>query len=186
MPIISKFFLPLNRIYFTIIPYSYTMQYMYSCTYDTCIFVERDEMRENWDNACLSWTLKAKAKKTGGTYGKPGAKKEAAKERQKPQASGDQKTIKQLLGELYGDKDFLEKLLSEDSMYSVVHLMLHPFWLVKVMQSCAFLLIFAKDKKIIISFISFLIYCVMNNCSISWKKDWIEKAEDKVIHQHVL
>eukprot|EP00105_Crassostrea_gigas_P014181 XP_011430756.1 PREDICTED: tetratricopeptide repeat protein 25 isoform X8 [Crassostrea gigas] len=61
---------------------------------------------------------KAKAKKTGGTYGKPGAKKEAAKERQKPQASGDQKTIKQLLGELYGDKDFLEKLLSEDSMTS--------------------------------------------------------------------
>eukprot|EP00105_Crassostrea_gigas_P014176 XP_011430751.1 PREDICTED: tetratricopeptide repeat protein 25 isoform X4 [Crassostrea gigas] len=60
----------------------------------------------------------AKAKKTGGTYGKPGAKKEAAKERQKPQASGDQKTIKQLLGELYGDKDFLEKLLSEDSMTS--------------------------------------------------------------------
>lgn len=26
----------------------------------------------------------------------------------------------------------------------------------------------------------------MNNCSISWKKDLIEKAEDKVIHQHVL
>lgn len=123
------------------------MQYMYSCTYDTCIFVEREEMRENRDNACLSWTLKAKAKKTGGTYGKPGAKKEAAKERQKPQASGDQKTIKQLLGELYGDKDFLEKLLSEDSTYSVVHFMLHSFWLVKVMQSCAFLLIFAKDKK---------------------------------------
>lgn len=102
------------------------MQYMYSCTYDTCIFVEREEMRENRDNACLSWTLKAKAKKTGGTYGKPGAKKEAAKERQKPQTSGDQKTIKQLLGELYGDKDFLEKLLSEDSTYSVVHFMLHP------------------------------------------------------------
>ncbi|XP_078323700.1 outer dynein arm-docking complex subunit 4-like isoform X5 [Crassostrea virginica] len=61
---------------------------------------------------------KAKAKKTGGTYGKPGAKKETAKERQKPQASGDQKTIKQLLGELYGDKDFLEKLLSEDSLTS--------------------------------------------------------------------
>lgn len=124
------------------------MQYMYSCTYDTCIFVEREEMRENWDNACLSWTLKAKAKKTGGTYGKPGAKKEAAKERQKPQASGDQKTIKQLLGELYGDKDFLEKLLSEDSTYSVVYFMCHPFWLVKGMQSCAFLyLIFSTDKK---------------------------------------
>lgn len=61
-----------------------------------------------------------------------------------------------------------------------------PFWLVKVMQSCAFLLIFAKDKKKIISFISFLIYCVMNNCSISWKRDLIEKAEDKVIHRHVL
>ncbi|XP_062614020.1 outer dynein arm-docking complex subunit 4-like isoform X6 [Saccostrea cucullata] len=59
---------------------------------------------------------KAKSKKTGGTYGKPGAKKEAAKERQKPQGSGDQKTIKQLLGELYGDKDFLEKLLNEDSL----------------------------------------------------------------------
>ncbi|XP_061189173.1 outer dynein arm-docking complex subunit 4-like isoform X5 [Saccostrea echinata] len=59
---------------------------------------------------------KAKSKKTGGTYGKPGAKKEAAKERQKPQGGGDQKTIKQLLGELYGDKDFLEKLLNEDSL----------------------------------------------------------------------
>lgn len=150
----------------------------------TYIFVEREEMRENRDNACLSWTLKAKAKKTGGTYGKPGAKKEAAKERQKPQASGDQKTIKQLLGELYGDKDFLEKLLSEDSTYSVVHFMLHPFWLVKVMQS--FSTYFCDRQEKIISFISFLIYCVMNNCSISWKKDWIEKAEDKVIHQHVL
>lgn len=156
------------------------MQYMYSCTYDTCIFVEREEMRENRDNACLSWTLKAKAKKTGGTYGKPGAKKEAAKERQKPQASGDQKTIKQLLGELYGDKDFLEKLLSEDSTYSVVYFMLHPFWLVKVMQS--FSTYFCDRQEKIISFISFLIYCVMNNCSIRWKKDLIEKAEDKVIH----
>lgn len=150
----------------------------------TYIFFEREEMRENWDNACLSWTLKAKAKKTGGTYGKPGAKKEAAKERQKPQASGDQKTIKQLLGELYGDKDFLEKLLSEDSTYSVVHFMLHPFWLVKVMQS--FSTYFCDRQEKIISFISFLIYCVMNNCSIRWKKDLIEKAEDKVIHQHVL
>lgn len=137
----------------------------------TYIFVEREEMRENRDNACLSWTLKAKAKKTGGTYGKPGAKKEAAKERQKPQASGDQKTIKQLLGELYGDKDFLEKLLSEDSTYSVVHFMLHPFWLVKVMQS--FSTYFCDRQEKIISFISFLIYCVMNNCSISWKKDLI-------------
>lgn len=84
-------------------------------------------MGESRDKTCLSWTLKAKAKKTGGTYGKPGAKKEAAKERQKPQASGDQKTIKQLLGELYGDKDFLEKLLSEDSTYSRDHFMIYPF-----------------------------------------------------------
>lgn len=45
---------------------------------------------------------------------------------------------------------------------------------------------FCDRQEKIISFISFLIYCVMNNCSISWKKDWIEKAEDKVIHQHVL
>lgn len=162
------------------------MQYMYSCTYDTCIFVEREEMRENRDNACLSWTLKAKAKKTGGTYGKPGAKKEAAKERQKPQASGDQKTIKQLLGELYGDKDFLEKLLSEDSTYSVVHFMLHCFCLIKSHAVMCFSTYFCNRQEKIISFISFLIYCVMNNCSISWKKDLIEKVEDQVIHQHVL
>lgn len=63
-----------------------------------------------------------------------------------------------------------------------------PFGCSKVMQSCAFLLllIFCDRQEKIISFISFLIYCVMNNCSISWKKDLIEKAEDKVIHQHVL
>lgn len=162
------------------------MQYMYSCTYDTCIFVEREEMRENRDNACLSWTLKAKAKKTGGTYGKPGAKKEAAKERQKPQASGDQKTIKQLLGELYGDKDFLEKLLSEDSTYSVVHFMLHPFWLFKSHAVMRFSTYFCNREEIIIWFFFHFLFIVLNNCSVSWKKDLIEKAEDKVIHQHVL
>lgn len=60
-----------------------------------------------------------------------------------------------------------------------------PFGWSKSCSHVLFYLFLRKTKKII-SFISFLIYCVMNNCSISWKKDWIEKAEDKVIHQHVL
>lgn len=54
---------------------------MYFCIYDICIFVEREEMRENWDNVCLFWILKVKVKKIGGIYGKLGVKKEVVKER---------------------------------------------------------------------------------------------------------
>jgi hypothetical protein len=42
-------------------------------------------------------------------------KKEEKKERSKPQDGGSSKTTKQLLGELYQDKAFLEKLY--DSKY---------------------------------------------------------------------
>ncbi|XP_071148645.1 outer dynein arm-docking complex subunit 4-like isoform X11 [Mytilus edulis] len=59
---------------------------------------------------------KSKAKQSKGTYQKPGAKKEAKKERERPKSGGDSKTIKQLLGELYGDKEYLEKLMKDKSL----------------------------------------------------------------------
>ncbi|XP_071148642.1 outer dynein arm-docking complex subunit 4-like isoform X9 [Mytilus edulis] len=58
----------------------------------------------------------SKAKQSKGTYQKPGAKKEAKKERERPKSGGDSKTIKQLLGELYGDKEYLEKLMKDKSL----------------------------------------------------------------------
>lgn len=60
---------------------------------------------------------KAKAKKQQkGSYQKPTAKKEERKDREAPKGSGDAKTVKQLLGELYGDKEYLEKLLKDQSL----------------------------------------------------------------------
>ncbi|VDI22714.1 Hypothetical predicted protein [Mytilus galloprovincialis] len=59
---------------------------------------------------------KSKAKQSKGTYQKPGAKKETKKERERPKSGGDSKTIKQLLGELYGDKEYLEKLMKDKSL----------------------------------------------------------------------
>lgn len=60
---------------------------------------------------------KAKAKKQQKTsYSKPIAKKEERKERDAPKGSADAKTVKQLLGELYGDKEYLEKLLKDQSL----------------------------------------------------------------------
>ncbi|KAL3855274.1 hypothetical protein ACJMK2_014490 [Sinanodonta woodiana] len=58
------------------------------------------------------------AKKQGQKgYQKPGQKKEVKKEREKPgRGAGDSKTIKQLLGELYGDKEYLEKLNKDESL----------------------------------------------------------------------
>lgn len=55
-------------------------------------------------------------KQTKGTYSKPIAKKEEKKEREHPKGPADLKTIKQLLGELYGDKEYLEKLLKDQSL----------------------------------------------------------------------
>lgn len=57
-----------------------------------------------------------KAKQAKGTYQKPGAKKEAKKERERPKSAADKKTIQQLLGELYGDKEYLEKLMKDSSL----------------------------------------------------------------------
>ncbi|XP_052813789.1 outer dynein arm-docking complex subunit 4-like isoform X4 [Mya arenaria] len=60
---------------------------------------------------------KAKAKKQQrGAYQKPTAKKEERKDREAPKGPADTKTIKQLLGELYGDKEYLEKLLKDQSL----------------------------------------------------------------------
>ncbi|XP_060553244.1 outer dynein arm-docking complex subunit 4-like isoform X4 [Ruditapes philippinarum] len=50
------------------------------------------------------------------SYSKPIAKKEERKERDAPKGSADAKTVKQLLGELYGDKEYLEKLLKDQSL----------------------------------------------------------------------
>ena len=60
--------------------------------------------------------LQTKAKQAKGTYQKPGAKKETKKERERPKSAADTKTIKQLLGELYGDKEYLEKLMKDSSL----------------------------------------------------------------------
>ncbi|KAJ8320840.1 hypothetical protein KUTeg_002427 [Tegillarca granosa] len=63
---------------------------------------------------------KAKSKKSQqkGTYSKPGQKKETKKERECPKSTADPKTIKQLLGALYGDKEYLEMLLKDESLTS--------------------------------------------------------------------
>lgn len=58
--------------------------------------------------------FKAKKQQRGG-YQKPTTKKEEKKEREAPKANADAKTVKQLLGELYGDKEYLEKLLKDQS-----------------------------------------------------------------------
>lgn len=56
---------------------------------------------------------KVKPKKYG-TYSKPVAQKE--KQKELPKSAGSEKTVKQLLGELYKDKDYLEKLLKDFDM----------------------------------------------------------------------
>lgn len=45
------------------------------------------------------------------TYGRPGMQTQKKLEVSRP--AGNEKTIKQLLGELYGDRQYLEKLLKE-------------------------------------------------------------------------
>ena len=76
--------------------------------------------------------------KKKGTYSKPGVKKVQAKDRDRPRSSaGDQKTIKQLLGELYGDKEYLEKLMKDPSKHlfqCVVFLMC--IWSAKTLKIC--------------------------------------------------
>lgn len=58
--------------------------------------------------------FQAKKQQRGG-YQKPTTKKEERKEREAPKSPDDAKTVKQLLGELYGDKEYLEKLLKDQS-----------------------------------------------------------------------
>ncbi|XP_053386102.1 outer dynein arm-docking complex subunit 4-like isoform X4 [Mercenaria mercenaria] len=55
-------------------------------------------------------------KQQKGSYQKPTAKKEERKERDAPKGSGDAKTVKQLLGDLFCDKEYLEKLLKDQSL----------------------------------------------------------------------
>ncbi|CAH1788639.1 unnamed protein product [Owenia fusiformis] len=50
----------------------------------------------------------------GYTYKKPGKQDEKKKER--PKRTEDTKTLKQLLGDLYADREYLEKLLNDSSM----------------------------------------------------------------------
>ena len=54
-----------------------------------------------------------------GQYSKPAQiqKREEKKERTKPQDGGSTKTTKQLLGELYNDRAFLEKLYDSKSAF---------------------------------------------------------------------
>lgn len=60
--------------------------------------------------------FKKQKKKITGGYQKPFAQKQPVQQkREKRQTKpGSQKTVKQLLGELYADKVYLEKLLEDD------------------------------------------------------------------------
>ena len=49
-----------------------------------------------------------------GGYQKYGAKNAQPKREKRPVKPSSQKTIKQLLGELYADKVYLEKILNDD------------------------------------------------------------------------
>lgn len=64
-------------------------------------------------------TTKQKPK---GGYSKPGAKKEEEKKVKKQRKKTDPKTAKQLLGELYADREYLENLLEEMGQYEYRHL----------------------------------------------------------------
>ena len=58
---------------------------------------------------------KQKKQRLGG-YQKPMTQKQQQPKREKRvQKTGSQKTVKQLLGELYADKVYLENLLNDDS-----------------------------------------------------------------------
>ena len=59
---------------------------------------------------------KKKGQQKGG-YQKPTAQKQqvSLKREKRVSKTGSQKTVKQLLGELYADKVYLEKLLEDDS-----------------------------------------------------------------------
>ncbi|KAL5006143.1 hypothetical protein ScPMuIL_017301 [Solemya velum] len=58
-------------------------------------------------------------KQQKGTYNKPKQiKREEKRDRERPKPSSDSKTVKELLGELYGDKAYLEKLLQDECMTS--------------------------------------------------------------------
>ena len=75
------------------------------------------EKNNNIHRFTVSNLLPQAKKQTKGTYSKPIAKKAEKKEREHPKGTADKKTIKQLLGELYGDKKFLDKLLGDQSRY---------------------------------------------------------------------
>ena len=55
---------------------------------------------------------KQRGGKGGKAYGRPATRDKGGR-RQPPKSAGSDKTVKQLLGELYGDRVFLEKLLKE-------------------------------------------------------------------------
>ncbi len=70
-----------------------------------------------WHNICyflppLLKPQKGKQKKQGGGYNKPVTKKEEKKERKRTGTrQRDSKSVKQLLGELYADKEYLENVV---------------------------------------------------------------------------
>ena len=64
------------------------------------------------------FSLKKQKKQQKPGYIKPAYQKQQAvqkREKRDPNKTGSQKTVKQLLGELYADKVYLEKLLEDDS-----------------------------------------------------------------------
>ena len=60
--------------------------------------------------------LKNKKAAASYTYGRAAIKSDQRK--RPPPKSGSNKTVKQLLGEFYGDKEFLEKLLKETGRFN--------------------------------------------------------------------
>ena len=74
----------------------------------------------------LVFKKKVTKKGFGGSYGSLGRQMIPQPQRRKHQQAspGSEKTIKQLLGELYGDRQYLEKLLKETSKNKLIKVIL--------------------------------------------------------------
>ena len=83
--------------------------------------------------------MKRKAK----TYGRPAVTQQTKSSGTQRQAVGSEKTIKQLLGELYGDRQYLEKLLKETGKYFLFGDMCNPSLQRKILD----LLIFGESPE---------------------------------------
>ena len=80
------------------------------------------------------WKQKLPKREEKKAYTRPAARKSAnQKYKRRPGSTTDVKTVKQLLGELYADKEYLEKLLQETGTFLIV---LFKF-LLKFVHACS-------------------------------------------------